>query len=86
MRPRTISHPRLEIGDFGSVQLREGKALPAKVFQRCTDQIENLVVDDEKSVMEVLACAYGQNPNSLRKFFLKKTGMTLSAWRSEHNK
>lgn len=27
-----------------------------------------------------------ENPNSLRKFFLKETGMTLSAWRSERNK
>ena len=28
-------------------------------------------------------CGFG-NPNSLRKFFLRETGMTLSAWRQRH--
>ena len=56
-----ISHPRFQIGDFGGGKFREGEAFPAKVFQRGADKIQHLVVDDEESVVEVLACAHGQS-------------------------
>ena len=36
---------------------------------------------DIKSISDF--CGF-QHPNSLRKFFLKETGMTLSAWRKDH--
>ena len=54
-----VSHPRFQIWDFGGGKLREGEAFPAEVFQRCTDEIQSLVINDEKTVVEVLAFADG---------------------------
>ena len=46
--------------DFARVKLRERKTLATKVFQRRTYQVELLVVDDEKTVVEGFVIAYGK--------------------------
>ena len=50
-----ISHPRFQFRDCACVQLRKGKAFPAKVLERSTKEEQALVVDNQKSVVEVLA-------------------------------
>ena len=54
------SNSPLQSGDFTRVKFRECKALLAKVFQRCAEEVERLVVDDDKSIMEVCAVANRQ--------------------------
>ena len=43
----------LDAATCGGVKLREDEALGAEVFQRCADEVEFFVVDDEKSVVEL---------------------------------
>ncbi len=50
----------LDAADFSCIQLREREALAPEVFQRRPDEVEFLVVDDEKAVVEHLAEADGQ--------------------------
>ena len=46
------SNPLFQSSDFASVHLREAEALLAEVFQRCADQIQLLVIDDEEAIVE----------------------------------
>ena len=55
-----ISHPRFQVGDFRGVKFREGEAFPAKVFERSTDEIQLLIINGNKTVVEVLAETNGQ--------------------------
>ena len=50
---------RFQIWYFSGIKFCKGKALPAKIFQRCTYEIQGLLIDDKKSVMEVLAFTDG---------------------------
>ena len=55
-----ISNPRLETRYLAGVEFREGEAFTPEVLQRRTDEIQLLVVDDQKAVVEILRCAHGQ--------------------------
>ena len=46
--------------DFAYIQFRKGEALLAEVFQRRAYQVEFLVVDDKKSVVEGFVVADGE--------------------------
>ena len=50
----------LDTANCGRVELCEGEALGAKVFQRRADEIEFLVVDDEEAVVESFVVAHGE--------------------------
>ncbi len=50
----------LDPADLGGVHLREAEALCSEVFQRGPDQVEFLVVDDKKSVVEGFVVADGE--------------------------
>ena len=51
----------LDAADVGGVEFREGETLGAEVFERCADEVEFLVVDDEKAVVERFAVADGES-------------------------
>ena len=53
--PRGASQSRLESCDFRGVHLCEAEELLAEILQRRADQVEFAVVDDEETVVEVLA-------------------------------
>ena len=50
----------LDAGDFAGVELHEGEALSAEILERCADEVELLVVDDQESIVERFAVADGE--------------------------
>ena len=50
----------LDTADFADIQLREGEALAAEVFQRRAYHVQFLVVDDKKTVVEGFVVANGE--------------------------
>ena len=50
----------LDAGDFAWVELHEGEALSAEILERCADEVELLVVDDQESIVERFAVADGE--------------------------
>ena len=49
-----------DAADFTGIELCEGEALGAEVFERCADEVEFLVVDDEETVVEGFVVADGE--------------------------
>ena len=48
----------LDGANCSRVELREGEALPAEVLERCADEIEFPVVDDEEAVVKLFGVAH----------------------------
>ena len=48
------------------------------------DRAKQLLLNPNQDIKSISDFCGFKNPNSLRKFFLKETGMTLSAWRKSH--
>ncbi len=55
------SCPCLQPFDFAGIHPGEPKALASKVLQRCPDEVQLLVVDDEETVVERRAGLYAQS-------------------------
>ena len=48
------------------------------------DRAKQLLLNPNQNIKSISDFCGFQHPNSLRKFFLKETGMTLSVWRKGH--
>jgi LacI family transcriptional regulator len=48
------------------------------------DRAKQLLLNPNQDIKSISDFCGFRHPNSLRKFFLKETGMTLSAWRKSH--
>ena len=48
------------------------------------DRAKQMLLNPNQELKPISSFCGFKNPNSLRKFFLKETGLTLSAWRKKH--
>jgi transcriptional regulator GlxA family with amidase domain len=48
------------------------------------DRAKQLLLNPNQDIKSISDFCGFRHPNSLRKFFLKETGMTLSRWREKH--
>mgnify|MGYP002857805532 CR=1 FL=1 len=79
-----ISHPRFQFRDYARVQLRKGKAFPSKVLERGAEEEQTPVVDDQESVVKVLARLY-REAAILRVESIDVAGLEpVSSWRCDN--
>ena len=61
-----------------------GHSILEEIHRVQLERTKQILLESDRQIKSISDFCGFKHPNSLRKFFLKETGMTLSAWRKSH--